>query len=126
MKLFPINTRRISLSFLLIIGVLLSLSCKKMAEGVIDCLGESLLTSVHITTDNTNSKLVQLEARYHGNYTVTSVFWDYGDGSSATTSGKTSDHTYAASGTYEVKAKVTIVHNKAKCEISPKKSVTIN
>lgn len=112
--------------YFLVICVLLSLSCKKSAESVIDCLGESLLGGVHITTDDTNEKLIHLEARYHGSHTVSSVSWDYGDGTMTKGSEKTSDHTYLARGVYTVTAKITIVNNGTTCEVSPKKTVTIN
>lgn len=100
--------------------------CRKTSEKVIDCLAESILTSVHTTVDGTNPKLVHIEAKYSGSHRVTSVKWEYGDGKTATTSTLTSDYTYTTPGTYTIKANVSISNNGGSCTVSPTRQVTVN
>ena len=112
------------LRFLLVSVCIFNNSCKKALESIINCTGEALLMSVHHTVDGSSPKLVHFEGRYSGTHSLDSVTWDFGDGKTGT--GKTVDHTYDASGTYTVKAKIKIANGKSTCESDPTKSVVIN
>jgi hypothetical protein len=106
--------------------VLMSFSaCKKTSEKVIDCFGDSLLISVHVTVNATNMKQVATEVRYSGSKKVSGVKWEYGDGGTESTTSLTGSHTYASAGTYVVKARVTFTEGKSSCEVDPTKSVVI-
>lgn len=118
--------KRISAPLCLFFIVLFSFSgCKKTTEKIVDCFGESLLTSVHVHVITTNAKEINTEVRYAGSKTISSVKWEFGDGAVQTTTGLTSNHTYAVAGNYTVKAKVTFTKGKSSCEVDPTKSVTI-
>ncbi|MDQ6482028.1 PKD domain-containing protein [Dyadobacter sp. LHD-138] len=99
-------------------------SCKKVLESIINCTGESVFMSLHYTVDASSPKLVHFEGKYSGSHSFDSVTWDFGDGKTGT--GKTVDHTYAASGTYNVKAKIKVTDGKSHCESDPVRSVVIN
>jgi len=100
--------------------------CKKATTDAIDCFGESLLISLTHTADATNSKLINFQITYSGSYTVQSVEWQFGDGSTATVNGLTTTHTYTANGNYTVKANVNIKNGGNTCTSSPEKNITIN
>ena len=104
---------------------LISGSCKKAEKSVVDCLSESIKTTVHVTVSTSNAKQVTTEVKYWGHHTITSVKWEYGDGVTATTTGLTSSHTYTAAGSYTVKARVTFTEGKSSCEVDPTKAVNI-
>lgn len=97
--------------------------CKKTLESIVNCTGEGLLMSVHHTEDASSPKLIHFEAKYSGSHTLESVTWNFGDGSTGT--GPSVDHTYAASGTYLVTAKIKIASGKSTCESDPTRSVVI-
>lgn len=98
-------------------------ACKKALESIVDCTGEGLLMSVHHTEDASSTKLIHFEAKYSGSHTLDTVSWDFGDGSTRT--GTKVDHTYAASGTYQVKAKIKVKNGKSNCESDPVRSVVV-
>ncbi|VXB89004.1 MULTISPECIES: PKD domain-containing protein [Chryseobacterium] len=98
-------------------------SCRKVEEDVVDCLSESILTSLHAHVSGSNSKQVEFNVSHSGENQITSIVWTFGDGTTTTTSNTTVTHLYNAAGSYEVKAEVSI--NNGKCTVSPKKSVDI-
>lgn len=98
-------------------------SCRKVEEDIVDCLGENILTSLHVNVSGTNPKQVEFNVSHSGENQITSIVWNFGDGTTTTTTGTTATHLYNAAGTYEVKADVNI--NNGKCTISPKRSVDI-
>ncbi|WP_316815254.1 PKD domain-containing protein [Pedobacter nyackensis] len=100
-------------------------ACKKTSERVIDCFGESLLVSVHVKIDAANGKQVTTEVKYLGSKTISGVKWEYGDGSTESTTGLTGDHTYVSAGSYTVKARVSFTDGKSSCEVDPTKNVNI-
>ncbi len=100
--------------------------CKKVTESAVDCFAESLLVSVRANTDATNSKLVNFEAHYIGDLSVSSVVWDFGDGTSQTATSTTSSHTYLKAGNYTVKAKVALLHNGSTCTPEPTQSIVVD
>ena len=54
-------------------------------------------------------KTVNFEIAYTGQYTLeNSVEWNFGDGSSVTVSGPTTQHTYTDEGNYTVRATATL------------------
>lgn len=116
--------RKLLFRSLLVSICIFNVSCKKTLESIVNCTGEGLLMSVHHTVDGSSPKLVHFEGRYSGSHNLDSVTWDFGDGQTGT--GKTVDHTYAASGTYTVKAKIKITNGKSTCESDPTRSVVIN
>jgi PKD repeat protein len=105
------------------IGLALLLqSCKKTASSAVDCISEAIFVKVGYTADPSNSKKINFTATDSGEYPLKSVDWNYGDGSTGSTTTLTSTHTYANTGTYTVTANV----NVASCTIKPQKSVTVN
>ena len=107
--------------------MLVSYSCSKSdIEKGIDCIAESVFIKLKHTTDATNVKIVNYEIEYTGTYELKSVKWTFGDGTAQTVTGKTISHTYAAAGTFTVRADVTIAKGKESCTSSPTKTVTVN
>ncbi|WP_312764747.1 PKD domain-containing protein [Epilithonimonas sp.] len=109
---------------LLFFTVLTINSCRKVEESIVDCLGESILTSLRHEVSTSNVKQVDFEISYSGEKTVTSIAWDFGDGIKTTSTNKKISHTYTTGGTYEVKTDVSLENGK--CTVSPKKSVIID
>jgi len=109
--------------FLFLIVFSMVNSCRKEEEAIVNCLGESILTSLKHQTSTSNVKQIDLEIGYSGDKAVTSINWDFGDGNKTTTTVRTTSHTYATAGTYEVKADVNL--DNGKCTVSPKRSVTV-
>jgi hypothetical protein len=105
-------------------------SCSKSDdEAIVDCFGDSILTELKHSADGTNSKIINYSIQYSGSNTVTSVKWTFGDGTPAQTVNSATgavSHTYAAAGTFEVKADVTVSKSGGSCTVSPKKSITVN
>ncbi len=100
-------------------------SCSKHDDEVIvDCLAESIFVKLHNSTDASNPKLMNYSVGYSGTGTLVSVKWTFGDGSTGT--GQEVTHTYAAAGTYEAKAEVTVKKDGADCTSIPKRTVTVN
>lgn len=109
----------------LLLFILLLGSCKKAAESAVDCFGESLLTSVHVMVSSTNAKQVTTEVRYGGTKTISGIKWEFGDGSTASTTERTSTHVYATPGSYTVTARVTFSNGTSSCEVDPTRTVNI-
>lgn len=103
-----------------------SQGCKKTLESIVDCAGESALVGIHATADATDPKLFNVSVTYSGSNKVSSVEWQFGDGSTATTTTLATIHTYAAAGSYELKANVKIDHSGGSCSTEPKRTVTVN
>ncbi|UTN05038.1 PKD domain-containing protein [Flavobacterium bizetiae] len=105
-------------------------SCSKSDdEAIVDCFGDSILTELKHSADGTNSKIINYSIQYSGSNAVTSVKWTFGDGTPAQTVNSATgaiSHTYAAAGTFEVKADVTVSKSGGSCTVSPKKSITVN
>lgn len=117
------KTKLLGILFLAITAFSIFSSCRKVEEDIVDCLSESILTSLHAHVSGTNPKQVEFNVSHSGENQITSIVWNFGDGTTTTTTGTTATHLYNAAGTYEVKAEVKI--NNGKCTISPKKSVDI-
>lgn len=117
------KTKLLGILFLAITAFSIFSSCRKVEEDIVDCLSESILTSLHAHVSGTNPKQVEFNVSHSGENQITSIVWNFGDGTTTTTTGTTATHLYNAAGTYEVKAEVKI--NNGKCTISPKKSVNI-
>lgn len=115
---------KISRIFLPLIIILSITSCRHEEEAIVDCVGESILVSLKDDVSNTNTKQINFQVDYSGGKTVTSVEWDFGDGSTTTTTSKNTSHTYPNPGQYEVKTNVSL--DQEKCTVSPKKSITID
>lgn len=122
--------KKIATMLVLTMVFFMSNSCSKHDdEEIVDCFGDSILTSLKHTADGTNSKIINYSIEYGGSNTVTSVKWTFGDGTPAQTISSATgavSHTYSAAGTFEVKADVNISKSGASCTVSPKKSVTVN
>jgi len=112
---------------IVVVALLISFSCSKSdIEKGIDCVAESVFVKLKNSTDATNIKKMNYEIEYTGSYTLSSVKWTFGDGTTETVTGTTVSHIYPAAGTYTVKADVTIKKDKESCTSSPTRSVTIN
>jgi len=115
----------LKISIITLIVSLVAVSCSKDdAAKVLSCLGEAAVTEIHHNTDSSDPMKVNFEAEYLGDYTVESVKWEFGDGSSGT--GTTTSHTYATAGTYEMKVTVNLKEGKKTCSFTKDKSITIN
>lgn len=104
----------------------LSFSCGDDLEKALDCTGENLLVHLESTADAANSKKINYEVEYTGDYTVKSVKWTFGDGATQTVNGTAVSHTYATGGTFAVKADVTLKSGSSSCTSTHSKSVTVN
>ncbi|MCF1191434.1 PKD domain-containing protein [Mangrovimonas sp. AS39] len=113
----------ISITLLVFFGLLTSCS-KDDVNDSLDCFGEALVTHIHHHTDSTNSHIINFDVEYNGDRTISSVKWNFGDGSTGT--GNEVSHTYATTGTYEVKVSITVTEGGKSCSFVPIKSVTIN
>ena len=118
--------------FILIGIIAVSVSCKKDAENVIDCLFEG----AHFKTSaNVTDKLVDFRLQYTGDHSLKSVVWDFGDGNKQTTTSSTDvdgtitvtiSHTYTNAGTKNVKVSPTLTNGPNECTLDLTKTVTIN
>lgn len=103
--------------------------CKEVVDDVIDCSIESMLLSVKYEVDTTNTKLVHFEFVNNdtdGDFTQdAAVEWDFGDGSTDTSTDNKIDHTYANTGDFKVVATYTLRRGSASCNGSKDKTVTI-
>ena len=106
--------------------LMVSVSCKKETEKIIDCFGEALSISIKYSADAENPKKITFNVEYTGDHNLSSsVKWTFGDGNS-TTGGTTIEHTYAAAGEYELKAEVTTTRDGETCTVDPTKKITVN
>ncbi len=107
-------------------AVVLSLSCRKATEDTIDCVVELLFASISHTSNPNDAKEITLMVNYAGGYNI-SVEWEFGDGTSETKVGTTATHRYVTSGTYEVKANMTLSgENHTSCSTSKSKTIDVN
>ena len=83
------------------------------------------MVSVHLKVNDANGKQVAAELKYLGSKTISGIKWEYGDGSTESTTGLVGNHTYASAGTYTVKARVSFRDGKSTCEVDPTKNVSI-
>ncbi|WP_026966813.1 PKD domain-containing protein [Algoriphagus terrigena] len=97
-------------------------SCKDVLEDITDCVGESAFTTMKHEASASNAREVTFTIAYIGSHTVSSVDWDFGDGSTQNVKGLTVTHTYSAPETANVSANV---HLADVCSFEIKKSVTI-
>ncbi len=102
----------------------ISNSCSKAEESIVDCAFESAYVQIHNSTDGTNPKLMNYSIEYTGSGTLQSVTWTFGDGKTGT--GAVVTHTYAAAGTYEAVATVTVKKDGSECGTTKKRTVTVN
>lgn len=104
--------------------LLLLISCSKDdGKDVVDCFGEGLLMNVTHTVENEN--VVNFQITYNGSHILkNTVIWDFGGGNVETITGTTATHAYLQSGSYEVKANVSLVS--PDCTFALKEDVTIN
>ena len=92
--------------FLCMVTLSLIVGCDESDLGINDCFSIGLLLDVSHTTDGLTASF---EINYDGSNTLNDeVRWDFGDGTSQTTTGRSAEHTYSASGSYDVKATVTL------------------
>ncbi|MDW5290217.1 PKD domain-containing protein [Formosa sp. PL04] len=121
------------ITLLLCLCVISFTSCKNdddVVASVIDCAFEwdALFDLTETVPDATTPLVVEFTVSYigTGNTLDHTVTWDFGDGNTETT-GTTATHTYAAAGTYEVKAhvKVTETGKDGYCEKTLTKTITV-
>jgi hypothetical protein len=74
---------------------------------------------LHHNADAQSPKLINFHIEYDGEHTLNnSVEWDFGDGQTATLTGLTASHTYAAAGSFHVKATVKFTDNDCSPDIN--------
>jgi hypothetical protein len=104
--------------------------CKNVIDDVIDCSIESAFLSIHADVDSTNSKLVHFEfvnSDTDGGFSLDSdIGWDFGDGNTSTSINHKTEHIYAESGDYKVKATYILRRGDATCSGPKEKDVVIN
>ncbi len=119
----------------LLIAVTLSIfflsqmGCKKTTEEAINCSLESLLMTMHANVDPQNLKLFHFTFEYEGSGEFTldnEIKWDFGDGTTETSQGKTIDHTYANTGAYTAKATYKLYKGSDWCSSYITKSIHVN
>lgn len=108
----------------LMAAIFIASSCSKAEESIVDCTFESANSQIHNSTDATNPKLMNYSIEYTGSGTLQNVTWTFGDGSTGT--GAVVTHTYAAAGTYEAIATVTVKKDGSECGTTKKRTVTVN
>ncbi|WP_316833026.1 PKD domain-containing protein [Pedobacter aquatilis] len=118
-------------SFYFLVITLLSVpllfnSCRKAAESAVDCLGQSFYVSFKHNTNDQDPRKVDFNLTYSGKLQVASMRIDYGDGQTQTLSTGIISHTYAAAGTYQVKAWISLQNGKGSCEVNPVRQVIVN
>ncbi|WP_163409970.1 PKD domain-containing protein [Flavobacterium ajazii] len=121
MKKFTAILMLVSLSFI-------ANSCKHDDEHIVDCLEDSLLTELKHSPDPSNSKVINYSIQYSGTNKITYVKWTFGDGTpvkNIKTPGAV-PHTYAGSGTYQVKADITLSRLGSSCTMTLDKDVVID
>ncbi|MBI9038212.1 MAG: PKD domain-containing protein [Bacteroidales bacterium] len=110
------------------ISVISSLSCKKIADDIIDCSIEAIMLSVHYETDTINSKIIHFEFKDEstGDFKLRNeISWNFGDGQSIKSTGLKIDHTYQSAGTFEVVASYILEKGSNTCNGDKKKTVKI-
>jgi len=110
------------------ISVILSLSCKKITDDIIDCSIEAMMLSVNYETDTTNSKLIHFEFKNEstGDFKLRNeISWNFGDGHSIKSTGLKIDHTYQSTGTFEVVASYILEKGSSTCNGDKKKTVKV-
>ncbi|RKR10490.1 PKD domain-containing protein [Flavobacterium sp. 90] len=117
--------KKIATVLILITIVFITNSCSKELESIVDCTGESVLVKLEHTADEANSKKINYSFYYAGSGTVRAVTWTFGDGKPSV-AGNDVSHTYNTSGSYVVKAEVTIRKNGTDCHMTPQKTLTVN
>lgn len=121
----PKKMKKIATILMLIIITLMSNSCSKAVESIVDCTGESVLVKLEHTPDAANSKKINFSFYYAGSGTVQAVTWNFGDGT-APVAGKETSHTYTTAGTYVIKAEATIKKGDSNCNMTPQRTITVD
>ncbi len=117
--------KKIGMFIIFMIALFINYSCSKHDdEAIIDCFAESIYIKLHNSTDAANPKLMNYSVEYSGTGTLTSVKWNFGDGTTGT--GATVTHTYTAAGEYIATAEVTVKVDGSECTSIPKRTVTVN
>lgn len=103
--------------------------CKEAIEDTIDCILESAFLKIEADIDGNNPKLVHFEFINNdteGSFTLNqNINWDFGDGTTATSTNNLVDHTFNSAGDYTVTASYTLHRGSANCSSTKEKTVTI-
>lgn len=116
------------LVIIIFISIILSLSCKKLTDDIIDCSIESMMLSVHYETDTINPKIIHFEFKNEstGDFKLRNeISWNFGDGQSMKSTGLKIDHTYQSTGTFEVVASYVLEKGSSTCNGDKKKTVKV-
>jgi len=104
--------------------------CKSVVDDIIDCSVESGFLSIHADVNAVNPKLVNFEFVNNdkeSGFTLDSdIQWDFGDGNTVTSTNHKTEHIYADSGDYKVKAGYTLRRGDATCTGTKEKDIVIN
>lgn len=114
------------LVFLSLTAIILTASCKKATESLINCIGESLLVTIQAAPDATDPKKIQFSIRYTGSLTMSTITWDFADGTPVAEGAASTSHTYAAAGSFLVSATVKLQKGSSTCVPKPQKNITVN
>ena len=114
------------LVFISLAAIILTSSCKKAAESIINCIGESLLVTIQATPDSIDPKKIQFSIRYTGSLTMSTITWDFADGTPVAEGAASTSHTYATAGSYLVLATVKLQKGSSTCVPKPQKNITVN
>ena len=114
------------LGILVLCALMLSISCKKTTEEIIDCVLELTFTFISYTVSIDDPKQIAFSVNYDEEFTTT-VEWLFGDGTSEIKTGVTTTHRYDTAGRYEVKANITLSgDHHVSCSVSKSKTVEVN
>lgn len=113
-------------TLLCLTALILTSSCEKATESLINCIGESLLVTIQATPDATDPKKVQFSIKYTGSLTMSTITWDFADGSPVAEGAASTTHTYAVAGSYLVSATVKLQKANSTCVPNPQKNITVN
>lgn len=110
--------------------LLFETGCKDVIDDAIDCILESAFLKIQADVDGSNPKLVHFEFINNdteGSFVLNqNINWDFGDGSTATSTNNKVDHTFNSTGDFTVVATYTLQRGSASCTGTKEKTVTIN
>ncbi|SFQ47699.1 PKD domain-containing protein [Parafilimonas terrae] len=109
---------------LLFPAVLACTSCSRDNENI-DCIKEQILVKIEHTRHADNKNAIDFSINYTGSKTITSVNWNFGDGTSLSGDSISVTHIYADTGLFITKASVNVVEDGASCTLTPDKKVRI-
>lgn len=111
------------LSLLLLAVFFFVACCKDDAEEIVGCAADALMTTVNHNVFEENAREVIFNVLHTDDSTISSVDWNFGDGTTQTSNSKTITHAYAEAGSYHVKLTVYLSNS---CSFDKTKNITVH